>query len=282
MEVLGVDRTDSPDLAWLEGGCAYVRADVSAGSGELKEIIVDFAPDMVFHGVGSASVGASFETPQNDFQSSVITWANTLEAIRLSALRPVVVFPSSASVYGNPATLPVSEGAQICPISPYGFNKAACELIAREYSECFSLDIIIARLFSVYGPRQRRLLVWELFKQACGPESEIVIQGTGKETRDYLHIYDVAEIVLRLADAGLKGLSMVNVASGREISTTALAELVTRAAGNEKPIRALGRVRTGDPTNWRSDVERIKELSAYIDRTLEEGITEVVKGWQCE
>lgn len=282
LEVLGVDRTASPDPAWPGGGGAYVRADVGAGSGELKEIIADFAPDAVFHGAGSASVGASFDSPLDDFQSSVVTWANTLEAVRLSGVRPAVVFPSSASVYGNPVALPVSEGAEIRPISPYGFNKASCELIAREYSECFDMDIIVARLFSVYGPGQRRLLVWELFTQAFGPESEIVLQGTGKETRDYLHVYDVAEAMLGLAGAGLKGLTTVNVASGREISTVALAELVSRAAGKEKPVRALGHARSGDPVKWRADVGRIKELSAFVDRTLEEGIGQVVKGWSCE
>ena len=282
LEVLGVDRLAAPEPALLEDGSAYVRLDISAGSEELKNIIRDFTPDTVLHGAGSASVGASFDSPQEDFQSSVITWANTLEAVRLSGLKPMIIFPSSASVYGNPESLPVSETAKISPISPYGFNKAACELIARQYCECFDLDITVARLFSVYGPRQKRLLVWELFKQASGAESEIVLQGTGDETRDYLHIFDVAESILRIAKAGIKGLNTVNVASGKEISTSELAELVAKAAGKEKPVSTLGLNRSGDPTNWRADVGRTKKLSAYIDRTLEEGITEVIKGWLCE
>jgi hypothetical protein len=82
-----------------------------------------YAPDVVFHAAGSASVGASMSDPVSDYNASVGTWAALLEGIRQSALKPRIFFPSSAAVYGNPATLPVSEDAALAPISPYGHNK---------------------------------------------------------------------------------------------------------------------------------------------------------------
>ena len=275
--LLGIDRTPAAAEGWPG---SYVQANI-AGT-DLAGIIGDFSPDVILHAAGSASVGASIEDPLTDFKTSVITWACTLDGVRRSGVRSVIIFPSSASVYGNPKQLPVGEDAAISPISPYGFNKVACELIAREYCECFGMDIVVARLFSVYGPGQKRLLLWELFSQAAGSESEIVLQGTGKETRDYMHIDDVAEVLLKLANCEQKALTIANVASGKEISTRDLALLVADKAGVDKPVSSLGKARLGNPTNWRAEVGRINELGIFTSRPLSDGVEECVEEWLCE
>src|SRR5689334_24629851 len=129
---MGTGRANEP-RAGLYTRCASVE--------DLVNVIREFGPDVVVNASGTASVGASVEDPLHDFQGSVQTCADVLEAVRRSGSRPLVVIPSSAAVYGNPASLPISEDAELRPISPYGFHKAACELLAREYAECFGLNI---------------------------------------------------------------------------------------------------------------------------------------------
>ena len=249
-EVLGLARSSQPEADWPG---RYAQADVL--SAPLADIIADFAPDAVLHGAGAASVGSSFAAPLEDLRAALLTWANTLESIRLSGVRPVILFPSSAAVYGNPESLPVAEDAPVNPVSPYGFHKAACELVAREYAECFGLNLVVCRLFSVFGPRQRRLLVWELFEQIMGPDPVVTLQGSGRESRDYLHIDDLAEIMLALAahpalKASTGQVRLLNLCRGQETPVLELAHLMTSLCGVDKPVTCLGADRPGNPARW--------------------------------
>src|SRR5207237_47633 len=265
----------------------YVQADVLTS--DLVETVRACAPDVVLHGAGTASVAASLQTPLDDLRAAVITWANTLDAVRRSGLRPLVLFPSSAAVYGNPTALPVGEEARVNPISPYGFHKAACELLAREYAECFQLRIVVCRLFSLFGAAQRRLLVWELYRQCVAAGDTIWLAGTGTETRDYLPIEDIAAALVELAaveqtqasDAGR--CLIVNVASGQETTVLDLARLVRDTVAPAKEVRCRGVERAGDPRAWRADTTRLRTLAPqWQPRPLARALAECIAAWPQE
>jgi UDP-glucose 4-epimerase len=254
------------------------------GEGALTEIVAAEAPDVVLHAAGKASVAASIASPREDFEGSVLTWAALLEAVRRSGRRPVIVLPSSAAVYGEPAALPVREDAPARPISPYGFHKLCCETLADEYAACFGLDVIVARLFSVFGPAQRRLLVWEIYEQLAGPSGAVTLGGTGRETRDFLHVDDVAEALLRLAASPVRGArraEVVNVASGEETAVLALAERLRDLVSPGKPIACRGAPRPGDPQRWRADTTRLfARIAPFRPRPLGEVLAACVEAWR--
>lgn len=252
-----------------------------AGDDALRALVEEVAPDVVFHGAGRASVAGSITAPGDDFAGSVLTWQALLEAVRRSSRRPVLILPSSAAVYGDPARLPVTEDAPLSPISPYGFHKRLCETLGAEYAACFGLDVIVARLFSVIGPAQRRLLLWELYSQLAGPGGGATLQGTGRETRDFLHVDDVAEVLLRLAAARRAGLQIVNVASGEERSVLELAEAVRDRVAPGKAITCLGQARPGDPARWQADVGRmLAQVSPFRPRAFGEALDDCVAGYR--
>ena len=153
-DVLGVGRAAQPATDWTG---KHLTADVV--SADLAPLIRNFAPDVIFHAAGTASVGASFTAPLDDLRASLMSWTNLLDSVRRSGANPLILFPSSGAVYGRLQSLPVKEDAEIQPISPYGFHKAACELLAREYAVCFGQRLVVCRLFSLFGVQQRRLLV---------------------------------------------------------------------------------------------------------------------------
>ncbi len=255
------------------------------GDEALVDLCASFAPEAVVHAAGPSSVAASLTAPRDDFEGGVITWLAVLEAVRRSGARPVVLLPSSAAVYGDPA-LPVGEGAPLRPISPYGFHKLHAELLADEYAACFGLDVVVARLFSVFGPAQRRLLVWELFEQLTGPGEAAWIQGTGHETRDFLHVDDVALAVLAIFEARRAARSIaraerINVASGEEISVLDLAALMKDALGSTKPVLCRGLERPGDPRRWQADVTRLHALMAPSrPRSPRSTLPECIAAWR--
>ena len=279
-DVLGIARSSQPEPDWPG---RYVQSDVISGS--LVEILNEFAPDMVLHAAGTASVGSSLHAPLEDFQAAVLTWANLLENVRKSGVRPVIVFPSSAAVYGNPAVLPVAEDAPVSPVSPYGFHKAAGELVAREYAECFGLNVIVCRLFSLFGVRQRRLLVWEIFEHLRGQEQTVWLQGTGQESRDYLHDGDLAAALLQLAahpaHAKPSGtVRVINVGSGRETSVLDLARQMSALRRGGKPIACRGQDRPGNPVRWSADVSRLRTLlPAWQPAPLADSLAQCMNLW---
>jgi UDP-glucose 4-epimerase len=189
-------------------------------------------------------------------------------------------------VYGDPAALPVREDAPARPISPYGFHKLCCETLADAYAACFGLDVIVARLFSVFGPAQRRLLVWEIYAQLAGPAEVVTLGGTGRETRDFLHVDDVAEALLRLAGSPLRGLGRaerVNVASGEETAVLSLAERLRDLVAPGKEIACLGAPRPGDPQRWRADVTRLAaRVAPFRARPLPEALAACVASFRRE
>lgn len=274
--VLGVSRSSQPADHWPG---EHAQADVAQA--DLSPLIRDFEPDLIVHGAGTASVASSLSQPLDDLRAALITWANVLDSVRRSGTNPTVIFPSSAAVYGNPASIPVGEDAPIAPISPYGFHKAACELIGREYAECFGLGVLIVRLFSVFGAGQHRLFMWEIYNQARGAKPEIEIDGTGFESRDYLHIDDVCNTMLELGRKTESGCVTVNVASGTESVVMRIAEEIRDLVAPKKKIRCAGHARPGDPLRWCADVSRLRDLlPGWEPRELSCTLESTIREWR--
>ena len=278
-EVLGIGRSAQPPPDWYGN---YAWADVALT--DLAPIINGFQPDLVVHCAGSASVMSSLASPLDDLRATVLTLANMLDGIRRSKLRPVLVFPSSAAVYGNPAHLPVREDEPCRPISPYGFHKVAAEMLVHEYRTCYSLPAVICRIFSLLGERQRRLLLWDLYQQFVGPSAEVVIQGTGDESRDYIHVDELCDTLLefrRQVESLPAENCIVNVASGVETRIKTVALLVKEILGSNKPLVFSGKERIGDPIRWVADRTKLDGLRTEIRvPELSISVEKVIRRWQ--
>lgn len=280
-EVLGVGRASQPGVGWPG---AYAQADVS--SSDLSDTVTSFAPDVLLHAAGTASVSASLTSPLDDLRASVLTWANVLDSVRRSGARPLILFPSSAAIYGDSSERPAREDAAPRPISPYGFHKAACELLAREYAECFGLSLVVCRLFSVFGEAQRRLLVWELYRQFASDASIVRLEGTGEETRDYLHVEDASAAMLELAAVFAHGRDagrfvVVNVASGEETRVLELAAQMRALVAPAKEVHCRGQARAGDPQRWHADTGALRSLAPrWQPQPFAQRLARCVAAWQ--
>ena len=93
---------------------------------------------------------------------------------------------STSSVYGDAETYPTREDTSPRPVSPYGVTKVACEFLARTYSECFGLEVVVLRYFTVYGPRQRPDMAFARIISALLDRHPFPVYGTGEQSR--LHV----------------------------------------------------------------------------------------------
>lgn len=279
-EILGVARSSQPPSRWSG---PYLSADVAVS--DLAGIVRDFCPDAVVHGAGSASVAASFHSPHDDFRASMAAWSNVLDSIRRSGTDPVIFFPSSAAVYGQPQSLPVGEKATANPLSPYGYHKYGGEILAESYSKFFGLKIVLLRLFSIFGPRQRKLLLWEIYRQIQSATTHIELLGTGDETRDFLHIDDLALAIVQLAELPMekKVPLLLNIGRGEEQTVRSVAETMLKLSASGLSLKCRGEARTGNPERWGADAAKLRNLlPQWQPKPFLQSLRETISLWDKE
>jgi UDP-glucose 4-epimerase len=266
--VIGIG-TRSTENSPVQDLSAYFQ--LSLPSKELADIVQTLQFDLCVHCVGRASVELSMADPVADFRSSVDATINILDAIRKCSPKSRVIYLSSAAVYGNPGSLPISESHLTGPISPYGFHKLMCEQLMSEYWTVYGIESASVRIFSAYGPGLRRQVLWDLC-QKLATQPVVKLRGTGNESRDFIHVLDVANAIQLLAMQPICQAEVFNLASGREVTVAHLAELIRAEFNSQVAIEFDQAVMTGVPKNWRADISKIEALGYRSTVDLESGI----------
>lgn len=272
--VIGID-TASPENAGLPFGADYHKMQLPSAA--LGKLIESERPDVCIHCAGRASVPFSVEDPAADFASNTALTFEILDSLRLRAPACRFVFLSSAAVYGNVSSLPVSEHHATRPLSPYGYHKLQSELLCEEFHRVFGIPTASARIFSAYGAGLRRQVVWDICSKLLLGKGEIRLIGTGNESRDFIHASDVARALALLARAAPCEGERYNLGSGEETTISTLVELIKDAIGREARVTFSGEIRKGDPANWCADIQRVRELGFSPAVSLEEGLRGVAK-----
>lgn len=239
-------------------------------------VLEKIKPDIVVHCAGSADVGKSVQYPETDYAGNVTITHNLLFALHKLHMEHVrVVFLSSAGVYGNPISLPITEDMPVNPLSPYALHKVMCEDICRYFRRNYGMKIKVARIFSAYGAGLRKQIFWDMHKKAA-QTGKLEMFGTGNESRDYIHVNDVIQSLYLLAVTESDEL-IFNVANGEETTIRQATEWFAECAGISKDkISFNGHVREGDPINWRADISRIKKLGYKKSIEMLDGLQEYV------
>jgi UDP-glucose 4-epimerase len=238
----------------------------------LADIIQQVQPHVCIHCAARASVNLSVTEPEQDFSASVDVTFNLVNSLRLYAPQCRLIYLSSAAVYGNPKTLPIDESQAPQPISPYGFHRLIGEQICAEFSKIYGLPTSIVRIFSAYGPGLRRQVLWDMCHKALTQPS-LKLQGTGAESRDFIHGRDIAQALVLLAEQAPCQAEVYNLSSGVETTIKELADLVLTHVGRKISVEFDGVVRMGDPLNWQADISSLKQLGFSPEVSLERGIS---------
>ncbi|MEO7317559.1 MAG: NAD-dependent epimerase/dehydratase family protein [Chthoniobacteraceae bacterium] len=273
-KVVGVDVV-AAENSGLGPGVEYARLTLPSPS--FTELIRRTQPAALIHCAGRASVASSLSDPAADFRDGTVLTFEVLDALRTAAPRCRFVLLSSAAVYGNPVSLPVTEDHACAPLSPYGYHKRQSELLCEEFARLFAIPTTVVRIFSAYGPGLRRQVVWEVCRQAL-TESELRLHGTGGESRDFIHAADVARALRQIVESGPCTGEICNLASGTETTIAELADCILRQLGRAIPIRFDGAQTPGDPLHWRAEISRVRALGFEPRVTLEKGL-ESIAAW---
>jgi UDP-glucose 4-epimerase len=211
-------------------------ADIADRSA-LDAVMDAVRPAAIYHVAAQASVTASVADPGRDCAVNVQGTLNVLEAATRHRA-PVVFTSTGGALYGNDAPIPTAEERLPAPLSPYGASKWAGEAYVVTWATAAGLPHAVLRLGNVYGPRQNphgEAGVVAIFSHRLWRGEPPTIYGHGRPTRDYVHVADVVEAVLRAS--GIAGV--FNVGTGVETDVLTLFELLQRAAGTTlEPVLA--------------------------------------------
>ncbi|MCY7273320.1 MAG: NAD-dependent epimerase/dehydratase family protein [Phormidesmis sp. CAN_BIN44] len=266
--VIGVGNAP-PENAPLANLAAYHQ--IQLPNPQLNGLLQETTPQLCIHCAGRASVGLSVTDPSADFHTNTVLTFELLNSLRLYAPTCRFVFLSSAAVYGNPKSMPVSEVHPPAPLSPYGFHKLQCEQLCLEFTKIYDLPTASLRIFSAYGPGLRRQVVWDICQKAITQDA-VILQGTGQESRDFIHALDISRALNVLAISAPMQGEVYNLASGRESTIAELASLVLEALEYDYTPKFDGVVPVGTPFNWQADISKLAALGFTASVPLEKGI----------
>lgn len=257
----------------------FIQQDLT--SPNLLDILAGQHFDAIFHLAGLVYAAHSVKTPALDFRQNLVATFSLLEALRSSGFSGRLVYTSTAAVYGEPRQVPIDEQTATRSISPYGASKLAAEEYIRVFSQCYGFQSAIARLFSLYGPGQRKQVVFDILCKTLLSDEPIELFGNGCEMRDFVHVNDAARALLLLAERAEIGAPIFNVCSAKGITIRDLATLiVTLADRNPERIVFTGERRTSDPIHWIGCNQKLLGTGFSLQRSLSDGLLETL-AWFC-
>jgi UDP-glucose 4-epimerase len=193
----------------------------------MSRVLEETRPAVVFHLAAQPHVTRSVKEPVFDLRSNVEGTVKLLELARGSHPFKIVFASTGGAIYGEGEgrDLPLDEGAECEPASPYAQSKLAAELYLDLYRRLHAVDSVALRLANIYGPRQDpygEAGVIAIFSAALHEGRQPTVFGTGEQTRDYTYVGDVVRGFLAAAGSGETGT--FNIGTGVETSVLELGE----------------------------------------------------------
>jgi UDP-glucose 4-epimerase len=235
---------------------------------------------VVFH-LAARNIIASTANPKDDFATNIGGTLNVLMAARESNVERVV-YTSSASIYGNPNTIPINEDDRLVPLTPYAVSKLAGEHYCIAFYESYGLPVAVVRYSNVYGPYQRPenpyCGVVSKFLIAAYAGKALPIHGDGGQTRDYTFVEDAVEATLLAATHPRAEGEVFNVGTGVETSVHDLALAIGRASGRTVTLEYIDRRDIDNIRRRVVNIEKIRRMLRWSPQvTLERGLERTIK-----
>ncbi|MCK5141375.1 MAG: GDP-mannose 4,6-dehydratase, partial [Candidatus Heimdallarchaeota archaeon] len=236
--------------------------------------------DFIVHAAAQISINQSVSNPIFDAENNILGTLQLLEyAKEIKTKRFIHI--SSAATYGDPVSLPITEDHPRNPKSPYGLSKLVSERYVRLYSQLYNLEIVVLIPFNIYSPLQNAddpyAGVIFKFVDAIKKGVQYTIYGDGKQTRDFIHVKDVA----RAIDLSLKSKSaanqIINIGSGVPYSINELSSnLLKLSKSGIQPQQS--EAQEGDIYESYCSIKKAQEILGFTQSiSIETGLSEILK-----
>jgi UDP-glucose 4-epimerase len=248
----------------------------------LVELLRGLDLDVFINASGPSSVEESFEKPELYISDQLAQIEAHLEILSRLDKLPRYIYFSSAAVYGETESSPISESHELDPISPYGIGKQRVEESLKSEAFRRNFQVIVLRVFSAYSNNLNSRLPMLIAKKLLAGKN-FELYGSGQECRDFIHTDDVVRMInLLLACQDLEQFSVLNLGSGQRLSVSDVCDIAQSVytdltTSADKTITFSNVKRIGDPDYLIADITKLKDLGAAPLINPEAGLREYFK-----
>ncbi len=270
-QVVAYDNLSAGHREAIVPGVIFVRGDV-ADSAKLRYICRRFKIEAVMHFAASALVSGSVRDPALFYRNNVSAGITLLEVVLENKIKKFI-FSSSAAVYGEAHSVPITEEHPTAPINSYGETKLVFERALAWYHRAYGLSWAGLRYFNAAGATERlgedhrpeTHLLPRLLDAALDPATEFVLYGDDYPTpdhtcvRDFVHVLDIAQAhILALRRLPKIRFAIYNVGLGKGYSIRQVVRAVDQATGRRVRVK-VGPRRIGDPATLVASQDKIRK-----------------------
>lgn len=267
-EVVGVDAfVASYPRARKEANLAAARehprfrlVEMDLVDGDLDAVLDGV--DVVVNEAAVAGLPRSWSDTMSYARNNIVGLQRLLDAARRADLVRFVQ-ASTSSVYGQHAV--TDETGPTRPISPYGVTKLAAEHLLTAYQDEFGLPVVVLRYFSIYGPRQRPDMAYQIFIEHLLAGAPITVYGDGRQSRSNTYVDDAVRATVAAIDHGRVG-EVYNVGGGEVLTLIEAIEVISELLGVVPDIAMRPR-RVGDQRHTAADTAKAHRDLGYVPRT---------------
>ena len=231
-EVAVIDNLSTGKKENLNPKAVFYKIDIQ--DSKISEIFKKEKPDIVFHYAAQIDVRKSVENPIESAKTNILGSLNILENCRNFGVKKIIFASSGGAIYGETKIIPTPEGCPAQPISPYGIEKLVVENYLHFYKKEYGLDYLILRFANVYGPRQNSKGeggVVAIFCAKLLDGSHPVVNGDGKQTRDFIFVDDIIKANILGLNKNESGV--FNIGTGVETDINTVFEKLKEMFGSK-------------------------------------------------
>lgn len=246
-------------------------------SSEIRPLFEQEQFDVVCHQAAQMDVRKSVEDPRYDADVNVMGTLNLLQGAAQTGIRKFMFASTGGAIYGEQVEFPASEEHTTWPVSPYGITKLTCEKYIYYFAQEYSFQYALMRYANVYGPRQNphgEAGVVAIFSKKLLAGEMPVINGDGKQTRDYVYVADVVRA--NLLALNHTESDYFNVGTGIETDVNEIFQLINVASGANVPENH-GPAKPGEQRRSVLSFEKARKHLGWEPQTnLKQGIEQTV------
>jgi len=275
-KVVVIDNLSTGRKENLNPKAKFYKIDIC--SYRISQIFKKEKPEVVFHYAAQIDVRKSVKDPVEDAKINILGTLNILENCKKYNIRKVIFASTGGAIYGDADIVPTPETYPELPLSPYGIAKLTIEKHLSYYYKVFGLPYVSLRLANVYGPRQNskgEAGVVAIFCDKMLSKKQPIINGDGKQTRDFVFVDDVVEANISALKKDKVGI--FNIGTARETDVNTLFKKL-RELTDSKCAKIHGPTLPGEQKRSCLDYSEAKrELGWQPKYSLDEGLRKTVE-----
>jgi len=266
-KVIVLDNLSTGKIEFVNKRAKFYKCDIRDKT-EIAKIITQEKPEIINHHAAQISVRDSVADPIFDAQVNILGLLNLMELGRKNGAKKVIFASSGGVVYGEAKVIPTVENyKEVLPLSPYGITKLTSEYYLNFYLQTYKVPYIALRYGNIYGPRQNphgEAGVVAIFSLKILKGEQPIINGDGRQTRDYVYVDDIVDankIALETQEAG-----SFNIGTGIETNVVEIYQQLKKISGSSQ--EALhGPAKPGEQRRSALDSNKAKNILGWQAKT---------------